>query len=358
MADQPSSPTSLGNLAHVLADFLAASGDRLELGLSGSSTKTRSTRSSIVAASSDIASGPCSSEAKSGSDGVRTQQRVHLARHRAELGKPGQPRAALAVRQRVQRQLPAAASLRDVPPGDAERRLDQLAPVLVPPEQLGHVREAALSEEPKHLELGVGAGAEAPEHLQHGALVVDQRRVGLLTRHRPHELRRVEPVGPGERVELEPPSGEIDDRRLAQQLRDPQPVHGDGERVMELPAVGLANRVGVLTVAGRAQPDRHLVEIVRPGREAHLYDRERERVGQRQRLADAHLDDLAGLGGEPALPHDPCGQRVAVDELQVATRERRGNARGAHASSSASLVSITGPSSRNQKKPSGASVRR
>ena len=156
---------------------------------SGRRTKTRSMSSSMVAVSSDIDSALGSSGLKAGSPASEASAVVQLRGDRAEAAELGQEGRRIGG-DLIQRQLPAADGVGEEALRDAQRGAEGPALVLVPPLQRGDVRELAAGEELQHLELGIDAGLQAPEHLEHGLVAEHDRRVGLLDAHRAH--RRVE----------------------------------------------------------------------------------------------------------------------------------------------------------------------
>ncbi len=260
---------------------------------------------------------------------VRGEHGVHLARRGAELGHAREHAERI-----VERELPAVARLGDELLHDPERRLHELAGVLVPAGQLRDGAEAPRREEAQHLELGIDARLDAAKDLQHLLLAEDDRRVGLLGAHRADVAGRLQAAVERDALDL---------RLVAEQPR--QHAHA------------------VVVLA-----EEQLVELVRAGLEAGLDELELERrVGaQRHVLEDVDGGELARLGRKPALADDPVLER-AVDAVGQTHREdppsddpltvveqRRGRreilGRGSRCHCSSSR--------RNQKNPRGASVNR
>ncbi len=230
---------------------------------------------------------------------VGAQDGVHLTGRRAEGADTGQQ--ALRV---VEREHPAVARLADVLLQDPERRVHELARVLIPAGKSRDVRKVAQREEAQHLELGVDPRLQAAKDLQHELVAVDERRVGLLGTHRAHGAARRAAAVEGDAVDRDLAAEQVAEHALGSRLT--------GQQLVEL---------------AHARCKARLDEV----------DREARPVGELDVLEHVHARDLARLGRKPALLDDPLVQRPVDDVGQ------------AHRSS---------PSSRNQKKPRGASVSR
>ena len=206
----------------------------------------------------------------------------------------------------------------------------------------GNPGEAALGEEAKQLELGVDPRLEPAVELQHETLVEDDRRVRLLDSHRPRvaELRLRDAVD----------GAELEQRLLApERLAGADEAHelpgelGIVHRVVGDPVAGLGDRLAPL-LGLRPEPERHLVDLVRPGREADLDEREHERgrgLASRGRLEHARPRHLARLRAEPAPARHVRDEALLVDLLNEPNE-----------------LAHSAPLSWNQKYPRGARVSR
>src|SRR5205085_822991 len=116
------------------------------------------------------------------------------------------------------------------------------------------------------------------------------------------------------------------------------------ERVVGRPAVEVGHDRLVPALLGRPQAERHLVDLVRPGAEAHLHegeDEERRARPRLRRLEHSGMRDLARLRAEPALLPNEVEQPPLVDFRHPPLD-----------------LDHSGSLSWNQKYPRGASVRR
>ena len=176
----------------------------------------------------------------------------------------------------------------------------------------------ALAEEAQHLQLGVVAGLDAAEGLQHERVVEDHRGVRLLGAHAAHggagarRLDVVEPVEGDLRVLV------ADLGALAQQAAEHLAGLRVGEAVHDGRALQRADRV--LAGDALAQAEQHLVDGVRAAGEARLDERGdqlRRAVVQRQEVHHADVGDVAGLGAEPAAAEQPLGEGLLVEGRHV-----------------------------------------
>ena len=207
----------------------------------------------------------------------------------------------------------------------------------------GDPGEAALGEEAEQLELGVDARLEPAVELQDEPLVEHDRCVGLLDSHRPGVAERS--LGSAvHRAELE--------RRVRAPERLPGPDQaneltrelGVVHRVVDRPAVDLGDDPLVLPVPRPPQPEGQLVDLVRPGEEPDLDEREHERgrlVAGRRRLEHLSTCHLARLRPEPAPARHVRDEALLVDLLHEPNE-----------------LAHSAPLSWNQKYPRGASVSR
>ena len=170
-------------------------------------------------------------------------------------------------------------------------------------------------QEAQQLELRVDARLEPAEHLEDQLVAEDDRGVGLLDADRPHVDGAAE-AG----VRAAPRQRKCSVAVLARDLlpsADAVPAASRlgrvGERVVDRPAVDLADHPLVPALVVGAQPERQLVELVRAGLEARLDEREhqlRRLLAQRDGLEHVELRDLARLGREPALLEHPLVQAL------------------------------------------------
>jgi hypothetical protein len=281
---------------------------------SGSSTKIRSISSSIVAVRIEIAS-PLGSSARTRGRCLGAERAVHLPGDDAERVHLGEERLGVA-RQRVEREVPAVGRARQVLLQHAERGVHQPPVVLEPAGDRRDVREVALAQEAQQLELGVDARLDAPERLQDQRLAEHDRRVRLLDADRAHldgaALARRRPPS-GTRACRRPPAR----RRRAHQVQQLARVRGIGERVVVGVAAGLGDDAVAPALGGGPDADRHLVDLVRPLREARLDQRQHELrrvLAQRERLEDV----------EAARPRWPSSRTSAAARTSraAAPRER------------------------------------
>jgi hypothetical protein len=213
----------------------------------------------------------------------------------------------------------------------------------------GNPVEAAGGQEAEQLELGVHACLQPAVHLEHHGIVEHDRRVGLLGAHGPvrgqGDLRR------GALDELELDRAVLEGRRLlradavhqlAGELRVP-------ERVVHRVALRLSDHALAPARVRRAEPDGHVVRVVRALGKAHLDEAEREvRLDRARegRVPHADVRELARLRTEPALPDHERAQRILrdpADDLRDVGRH---------------VSPASGSRSWNQKNPRGASVSR
>lgn len=180
-----------------------------------------------------------------------------------------------------------------------------------------HLRAAQRVQGPVHLEIGIRAGGQAPEHLQDRGVSVDDRGVGLFAGQRQATGGAVDRgVGLGAEGQLAE-LGAVGDQR--QQMV--------GERVIGQRVV--AEQIPRLTDQGRSQPlrqrrapgDPQLVEIALVGGRAggvglhdHLFHADAVPLGHRPPGPQHGLQTLAG-GREPPLPGQIAGQHP--DQIPV-----------------------------------------
>ena len=213
---------------------------------------------------------------------LRAERRVQLAGHDAERVQVREERLGVGG-QRVEREVPAVGRAGQVLLQHAQRGVHEPALVLVPARDRRDVREAALGQEAQQLELRVDARLDAPERLQDQRLAEHDRGVGLLDADRAHLDgpafgRAARPA------EAERPVARLHVDARAHQVQQLARVGGVGQRVVEgLPADLGDHPLGPLLVV-RPDADRHLVDLVRPGREAHL-DHARARAAGSRRAA-------------------------------------------------------------------------
>ena len=277
--------------------------------VSSRSTKTRSISSSIVAVSRERFSTLGSSGAKSGSRRLRAQRRVQLAGDHAEVA----ARAARSL-EVLERELPAVARAGEVLLQRAERDVHQPPLVLVPADQRRDVRESRAERKRSTSSSGLTPGSSAPERLQDQRCRRRRSRSWTARRRpgarRPCRPRRRRPTPPSGSASV--PSSAATSRRAAHAVQQLAPVRGVGEGVVDRPAVEVLgdHALGPPSAAGR-RPMRHLVDLVRPGPEVGLDEREHEQrrlVAQRTASSTLKLGDVAVLRREPALVEDPLVQ--------------------------------------------------
>ena len=242
---------------------------------------------------------------------------MELGGHRAEAPEPLEEHLGRRP-ELIECELPAADRVRQELLRHAERRLERLALVVVPAMERRDVREAAPGEEAQHLELGVDAGLELAEHLEHDRVVEHDRRVRLLDAHQADGgVGRQPRLGAIELVEAEMPVGGAD---LVGALDPPEQLErlrGLGKRVVHGPVGGVRDGLPAFSPIGvrGAKRERQLVELVRAGGEAGLDEREHEQrvIAERDALDDVDPGDVARLGGIPALLLDPVAELLLVE---------------------------------------------
>ena len=252
-----------------------------------------------------------------GIGGIGGQDRVHAPDDRAEVAQ-ARDEALGVVLELLERQLPAVAGVGHEALHDAEGGVHELALVLVPAAELGDVGEVALGEEAQHLELGVVAGLDASEGLEHELVVEDDRGVGLLGAHRAH-------VGAGpwrldalEPVELDASVLAVHLGALAQQAAEQLAGARVGERVVDGDAANVVDDGVLEAVATDAQ--QQLVDVVGAARVARLDQRRGQRgraVVDRDDVEDVDRGHVARLGAEPAAVEQPVGELLLVERGQV-----------------------------------------
>src|SRR5439155_22808706 len=115
---------------------------------------------------------------------IGREHRMQLARHLAKAAQTSE-KAVRIGGELVERELPAVEPAADELLQDPERGGERPARARVPAAERRDVREAVLGEEAEHLELGVDAWLEPPEHFEDELVVEDDRRVRLLGADRP-----------------------------------------------------------------------------------------------------------------------------------------------------------------------------
>ena len=181
---------------------------------------------------------------------------------------------------------------------------------------------------------GLIARLDAAEHLQDQRLAEHDRRVGLLDADRAHvDACRRAPARRRAQRKREHAVARPDLGVRAHPVQQLARRRGVGERVVDRPAVGLADHALVPALVDRPQAERHLVDLVRPGREARLDEREHEQrrlVAQRRRPRGRRCcDDLARLG-----PNQRCATTQSCSASS--SRKARSRHRVSHRSSSTS----------------------
>ena len=253
--------------------------------VSGRSRKTRSICSSTSAVRIESASVGRLVGRERRVGVVRAERRVQLADHDAERLErgPAAPPGSLASSSSASSQ-PSREPSQELLQ-DAERRVEQAPLDLVPAGQRGDVREAVGGQEAQQLELRVHARLDLAERLHDQLVAEDDRGVGLLDADRAHVDGAAEAgaraFGAQRKMNSSWPTwNSLLERIAVQQLAARGRV---GERVVDGPAVGLEDHALGPALAGRAQAERHLVGLVRPGREARLDQAQHEQ----RRLARA-----------------------------------------------------------------------
>ena len=252
--------------------------------------------------------------------GVGAERGVHARRHRAER-RAGASRKRLGVARRARRA--RAPSRRGAPArnscSDAERRVDQLALVLVPAGQRRDVREAARGRKRSSSSSGLTPGSTRRNAFSTSASskTIDEldcsapigRTVGAVPR----------------RLDARRASGT---RRARARRRPSAPSRSRREQLARLagrrarrrrvqPSASAITRLGPALV-GRPQAERQLVELVRAGREARLDQRERP-ARRLRRAASTTSSDV-----ERARPRAPWSRTsAAADEPLARASPRR-----------------------------------
>ena len=254
--------------------------------------------------------------------GVRCEHDMHRARDLAETTGLREERVRIA-REALERERPAVGLPRHEALEDAERRVQQAAGVRVPAEERRDVRKAPLGEEAEQLQLRVHARLETPVGLEDQLVTEDDGGVGLLGAER----SRLELGGAGgetvHQPELQRALLPLDVAGPAHELEELCGEERVGQRVVDSPAVRLGHDRVAPALILRAEPEEQLVELVRPGLEAHLHqDGHEKRRGRSQGdgRERAHLEDVARLRPEPAAAEDELVQRILRDEAEVPRR--------------------------------------
>ena len=170
-------------------------------------------------------------------------------------------------------------------------------------------------QEAQHLELGVDARLEPAERLEDQRVAEDDGGVGLLAEHGAHVDRaaraRVRRLRPAERQRALVGADVGGAPHAVQQLAA---VRGIRQRVVVGPAVQVrADDPLRPALGGRAEADRHLVDLVPARPEVRLdqgEDEHRRLLPERDRLQHVEVRDLAVLRPEPALFEDPLVQAL------------------------------------------------
>jgi hypothetical protein len=167
------------------------------------------------------------------------------------------------------------------------------------------------------------ARLETPVGLEDQLVTEDDGGVGLLGAER----SRLELGGAGgetvHQPELERALLPVDVAGPAHELEELRGEERVGQRVVDSPAVRLGHDPVAPALVLRAEPEEQLIELVRPGLEAHLHQgghekrRSRSQGDGRER---AHLEDVARLRPEPAATEYELVERILGDEAEVARR--------------------------------------